>query len=129
MTTIHSFKQNLSPAWSSDHRLRGNYYLREIISRCVRNLALLQPIFKFAARHPFYLNHLYLFTPLQTLNKGMVPPYIHRKQREHSTLIFQGQYKERSLQKNTKIRRNSFKKKKKKKRGGSTKIKSLRAKP
>ena len=30
----------------------------------------------------------------------MVPAYIHRKQREHSILIFQSQYKERSLQKN-----------------------------
>ena len=61
------------------------------------------------------------------LNKGMVAAYIHRKQREHSTLIFRGQYKERSLQKNTKTGRLSFKKKRKKR--GSTKIKSLKAKP
>ena len=102
----------------------GNYYLREIISRCACSLASLQPSFKFAARHPFYLDCLYLFMSLQTLNKGMVLAYIHRKQREHFILIFQGRYKERSLQKNTKTGQLSFKKKE-----GSTKIKSLKAKP
>ena len=45
------------------------------------------------------------------LNKGIVPAYIHRKQREHFILIFRGQYKERSLQKNIKTGRLSFKKK------------------
>ena len=89
----------------------GNYYLREIILRRARSLAPLQPSFKFAAQHPFYLDRLYLFISLQTLNKGMVPAYIHRKQREHSILIFRGQYKERSLQKSAKTGRLSFKKK------------------
>ena len=102
----------------------GNYYLREIISRCVRSLASLQPSFKFVAWHPFYLNRLCLFMSLQTLNKGMVLAYIHRKQREHFILIFRGQYKEWSVQKDTKTGRLSFKKKE-----GSTKIKSLKAKP
>ena len=56
------------------------------------------------------------------LNKGMVPAYIHRKQREHSTLIFRGEYKERSLQKNTKTGRLSFKKKER--RGEAQKLKA-----
>ena len=67
-----------------------NYYLREIILRRARSLAPLQPSFKFAAQHPFYLDRLYLFMSLQTLNKGMVLAYIHRKQREYSILIFRG---------------------------------------
>ena len=47
----------------------GNYYLREIILRRVRSLAPLQPSFKFAAQHPFYLDRLHLFMSLQTLKK------------------------------------------------------------
>ena len=47
----------------------GNYYLREIILRRARSLAPLQPSFKFAAQHPFYLDRLYLFISLQTLKK------------------------------------------------------------
>ena len=68
----------------------GNYYLREIILRRARSLAPLQPSFKFAAQHPFYLDRLYLFMPLQTLKKkkGVVLAYIHRKQSKHSILIF-----------------------------------------
>ena len=47
----------------------GNYYLREIILRHARSLARLQPSFKFAAQHPFYVDHLHLFMSLQTLKK------------------------------------------------------------
>ena len=103
----------------------GNYYLREIILRRARSLASLQPSFKFSAQHPFYLYRLYLFMSLQTIKKkkGAVLAYIHRKQSKHSILIFRGQYKERSLQKNAKTGRLILKKK------GNTKIKSLKAKP
>ena len=96
-----------------------NYYLRKIILRRACSLASLQPSFKFAAQHPFYLDRLHLFMSLQTLKKkeGAVLAYIHRKQGKHSILIFRGQYKERSLQKSAKIGRLSFKKKKKKKKG------------
>ena len=94
----------------------GNYCLREIIFRHARSLASLQPSFKFAAQHPFYLNRLHLFMSLQTLKKkeGAVLAYIHRKQGKHSILIFRGQYKERSLQKNTKPDDSHLKKKSKK---------------
>ena len=92
----------------------GNYCLREIIFRHARSLASLQPSFKFAAQHPFYLDRVYLFMSLQTLNEGMVLAYIHRKQREYSILIFRGQNKERSLQKNTKPDDSHLKKKSKK---------------
>ena len=47
----------------------GNYYLKEIILRHARNLAPLQPSFKFAAQHPFHLNRSHLFMSLQTLKK------------------------------------------------------------
>ena len=58
------------------------------------------------------------------LNRGIVLVNIRRKRREHSILIFRGQYKERSLQKN-KNKTTLIQKKKKK----STIIKNLKAKP
>ena len=47
----------------------GDYCLRGIILGRARSLAPLQPSFKFAAQHPFYLNRLHLFMSLQTLKK------------------------------------------------------------
>ena len=47
----------------------GNYNLGEIILRRARSLAPLQPLFKFAAQQPFYLDRLHLFMSLQTLKK------------------------------------------------------------
>ena len=47
----------------------GSYYLGEIILRRAHSPAPLQPSFKFAAQHPFYLDRLHLFMSLQTLKK------------------------------------------------------------
>ena len=59
----------------------GDYYLKEIIFRHARSLASLQPSFKFAAQHLFYLDHVYLFMSLQTLDEGMVLDRAHALER------------------------------------------------
>ena len=100
MATVQSFKQNLSPAWLLGPQtqrkllLKGNYFKVRAQSSVIATLIQIR------CTTSFFLVHLYLFISLQTLNKGIVSVNIHRKQRERSILIFQSQYKERSLQKN-----------------------------
>ena len=132
MTIYTSFKQNLSPAWILGPQtqgkllLKGNYYLEVLCNFKVRAWSsVIATLIQIRCTASFFLVRLYLFMSLQTFKKKK-EWYQHTSidSKASIILIFRGQYKERSLQKNAKTGRLSFKKKK-----GNTKIKSLKAKP
>ena len=107
--------------WTTDlveiitHDRLGNYYLKEIIPTRARSLAPSPPT-SAQLKNPFFCCRLHISASLQVFKKKktVLPTYIRSEQNEHFilVLVFRVHQKERSLQKNEKLGRPSFKKKK-----------------